>query len=233
MLRTIFFYSLFFPSLFLGLLLATLLSLIDPSGRRSGLAARKWGKLVLWLSGAKVTVDTSALDPDQDYIFMSNHQSQMDIPTLYGCLDNHLFGFLAKDSLFRIPVLGRGMRALGTIPVARGNSLKSMKSMRAALRRLGEGRSVVIFPEGTRNAELGPFKGGGIAMALAAGRPIAPVVISGTGRLMPKGSLRLYPAEIRVTALPPIITRDRYTSRDRDRLTRDLWAMMHTKLSEN
>ena len=178
-------------------------------------------------------MDTSALDPNQDYIFISNHQSQMDIPILYAALDHHQIGFLAKDTLFKIPVLGRGMRALGAIPVARGNSLKSMKTMRTALRKLDSGKSVVIFPEGTRNAELGPFKGGGIAIALASGRPIAPVVISGTERLMPKGTLRIHPAEIRVTALPPITTRGRYSSRDRDELTRDLWAMMHTKLLEN
>jgi 1-acyl-sn-glycerol-3-phosphate acyltransferase len=233
MLRTIFFYALFFPSLLFGLLLVTALSLIDRSGRRAGQAARIWGGFVLRLAGVRLRTDTSALDPDQDYIFLCNHQSQMDIPVLYGALDKHLFGFLAKDSLFRIPILGRGMRALGCIPVVRGDGLRSMKSLRTALRRVGSGRSVVIFPEGTRNAELGPFKGGGIALALAAGKPIAPVVISGTGRLLPRGSLRLHPAEITVTALPPLTTQGRYTSGDRDALTRDLWTMMHTKLSEN
>jgi 1-acyl-sn-glycerol-3-phosphate acyltransferase len=233
MLRTIFFYALFFPTLVLGLLLVTALSLITPSGRPAERVARAWGKFVLWITGATIRTDISALDPDQDYVFLCNHQSQMDIPVLYAALDNHLFGFLAKDTLFRIPILGTGMRALGCIPVSRGNNLESMKSLRTALRQVAAGRSLVIFPEGTRNNELGPFKGGGITLALAGGKPIAPVVITGTGSLLPKGGLRLHRAEITVTALPPISIRGRYTSRDRNALTRDLWAMMHTKLSEN
>jgi len=68
------------------------------------------------------------------------------------------------------------------------------------------GKSVVMFPEGTRSTDLRllPFKRGGFMLALKAGVPVVPVTINGSGRVNPAGLTRLYPGEITITLHPPI-----------------------------
>ena len=83
-----------------------------------------------------------------------------------------------------------------------------MECLRQAQELLGQGYSVVIFPEGTRNSggPLGEFKAGAIRMATRAGVPVVPVCIDGSHLLMKKGSLWIHPAKVNIRILPPIST---------------------------
>ncbi|MEW5773666.1 MAG: lysophospholipid acyltransferase family protein [Thermodesulfobacteriota bacterium] len=227
MLRNLFFYLLFLPAT----LVFSTLAVLSPTGRMARALGRTWGRLVLAFAGARLATDLSGLDPDAAYIFMANHQSNLDIPTLYAVLGRRPFGFVAKESLFRIPLFGKAMLRAGHVPIDRDNPRKAMKAIEYAAEQTAKGFSVVVFPEGTRGTDLSAlqeFKIGGMIMALKTGAPVVPLLITGTGAMLPKHALRLRPVrEVRVRALPPIVTQGSYTVKDRERFKDDLYALMN------
>ena len=179
---------------------------------------RLWGRASLLLGGARLEVlGLEALDPRETYIFAANHQSAFDIYALYAVLPVR-FRWLAKAELFSIPVFGAAMRALGHIPIHRDDPRKALKSIEAAAARVAAGASVIIFPEGTRSGDgvLQDFKKGGFTLALRSGKPVLPVSISGSSRVLPKKGL-LRPGPIRVTFGEPVPTAG-LTARDREAL---------------
>jgi 1-acyl-sn-glycerol-3-phosphate acyltransferase len=175
------------------------------SGSCQGLA-RGWGRFILWAGGVRVTREGGDdLDPSAPYIFACNHQSQFDIPVLHGFL-GHDFRWLAKKELFRVPIWGAAMRASGYIPIDRSQGREALRSLSEAAAEIAAGKSVVIFPEGTRSPDgrLGAFKAGGVQLAIKAGVPIVPVAIRGTHRILPKGKLLATPGEVAVRVGAPI-----------------------------
>ena len=181
--------------------------------------ARMWGRSILWVSGIR-TLTRGFTDPmrHQSCIYMTNHQSNFDIPVLYGALPVQ-FRWLAKAELFRIPVFGRGMRGAGYISIDRSNRQSAFKSLDQAAESIRHGTSVMIFPEGTRSRDGGllPFKKGGFVMAVDAGVPIVPVVISGTHDIMPKGALLIRRRSVDVHVGAPIKTAE-FTRQTKDAL---------------
>jgi 1-acyl-sn-glycerol-3-phosphate acyltransferase len=137
----------------------------------------------------------------------SNHQSAYDILALLGKL-KYQFRWLAKDSLFKVPLFGYAMARVGYIPINRGNPKSAYKSLLLAAEKIKGGTSVLIFPEGTRQApnHLGEFKKGGFILAAKAGRPLVPISISGSGQVMPQKSYRLHPGTIDLVVGKPIPT---------------------------
>jgi 1-acyl-sn-glycerol-3-phosphate acyltransferase len=125
------------------------------------------------------------------------------------------------------------MRSLGCVPIDRTNPRKALKALSRAVDREGETRSFLVFPEGTRNQRLGPFKPGAIIMALKSGLPIVPVVVNGSGRILPKRSWRITPGTVRVTGLAPIEFQGNSALKQRDRLTQELWNLINNKLLES
>lgn len=113
--------------------------------------------------------------------------------------------YLAKDSLFRIPLLGAILRATGQIPVHRGTprSTDALSTARAALER---GELLMVFPEGTytRDPDLWPMRArlGAARLALSTGVPLIPLACWGSGQLWPVGAL-----------LPRLLPRRRLTTR--------------------
>lgn len=229
MLRTLIFHLLFIPAT----LVFSTLAALAPTERMARAAGRTWGRLALAFTGARLDVDLSNLDPDTPYVFMANHQSNLDIPTLYAVLGRRPFGFVAKESLFRIPLFGKAMLRAGHVPIDRDNPRKAMKAIEYAAQQTAKGFSIVVFPEGTRGTDLAAlqdFKIGGMIMALKTGAPVAPLLITGTGAMLPKHALRLRPTrQVRVRALPPIVTQGRYTVKDRERFKDDLYALMNAE----
>jgi len=227
MLRNLFFYLLFLPAT----LVFSTLAALAPTGALSRAAGRTWGRLALAFTGARLVCDLSGLDPNAPYIFMANHQSNLDIPTLYAVLGRRPFGFVAKESLFRIPIFGKAMLRAGHIPIDRDNRRKAMQAIEYAASQAARGFSIVIFPEGTRGTDLSTlqdFKIGGMIMALKTGLPVVPLLITGTGTMLPKHALRLRPVrEVRVHALTPIVTQGRYTVKDRENFKNDLYTLMN------
>jgi 1-acyl-sn-glycerol-3-phosphate acyltransferase len=147
---------------------------------------RRWTTILLrCLLGVRVTrIGEERIDPERAYIIVSNHRSYTDI--LIGCSVMPLqFRWLAKESLFRIPLIGLGMRWAGYVPIVRERSRAASRSLGEIRRVLESGRSVWIFPEGTRTrrAELGRFKRGAFLVALETGVPILPVTLVHSDRI--------------------------------------------------
>ena len=185
------------------------LGLVDPYGKRVYPMFRFWSWCVLKTGGVELKVrDTSRLDPRQAYVFMANHQSNIDIPVLVQALALFQLRWMAKRELLRIPFFGWALWASKHIIVKRSRSKDVVAAMAAAREKLTRGISVVVFPEGTRSTDgqLLPFKRGGFRLAEKAGVPIVPVTINGSGVLMKRGDWRLKRGEVEVVigdAIPP------------------------------
>jgi 1-acyl-sn-glycerol-3-phosphate acyltransferase len=148
-------------------------------------------------------------------IFMSNHVSNLDPPVLVPEIPQRC-SVLLKKELMSIPILGRAMRMGGFIPVERGHRRDAAEaSVAAAGRALDSGLHILVFPEGTRSPDgrLANFKKGPFFLAMQTGAPIIPVAISGTQRLMGKGSSLVTPGEVGVRMLEAIDPKT-YASRE-------------------
>jgi 1-acyl-sn-glycerol-3-phosphate acyltransferase len=179
-----------------------------------------WGMKISALgvkaAGIRVRVDgLENVQPGVHYIFLCNHVSNLDPPILLPAIPGMTSVFLKRE-LMKIPLLGTAMRMGKYVPVSRGNSREdAQRSVEAATDALNSGLHITVFPEGTRSIDgrLLPFKKGAFFLAEATGAPIIPVVIGGTERMMPRGSLRITPGEAYIRFLPPIRPQDA-TSRE-------------------
>jgi 1-acyl-sn-glycerol-3-phosphate acyltransferase len=116
--------------------------------------------------------------------------------------------WVAKEEMFRVPVVGTIMRLSGDIALRRGKG-ESVRAMFAECRRtLDAGLSIMIFPEGTRSRDgrMLPFKDGAFELAIEAQVPVLPIAIEGTRTCMPKGSRWLGDARATARVLRPIPT---------------------------
>lgn len=168
---------------------------------------RLWSRSLLWASGVRVQVHgRDRIVEGQPYIFASNHVSHFDILALVVALPQHYF--VAKSELFKIPIFGPAIRAVGTIPIERTNQKAAFSSYTIAANRIRGGSSVVVFPEGTRGMSypIRPFKKGPFVLAIQAGVPIVPCLVYGTIGVLPKKSLRIHPAHVTVHLLDPVPT---------------------------
>ena len=193
---------------------------LNPTGRLYlWLARRVWSPQVLRMGGAPLTVKgLENIDPQKSYVVCVNHQSLLDIPVLYAALPVPI-RFLAKKSLFYIPVFGWSLWLAGYVPVDRSGGKKARASLKTAAKRISNGRSLTIFPEGTRSpdGEIHNFKSGAFIVAIEAQCPILPVVINGTFELGSKGSLRVNPHPVQVAVGKPISTTG-FAPSDRNKL---------------
>jgi 1-acyl-sn-glycerol-3-phosphate acyltransferase len=195
----------FFGTILFGTL-AILVSLVSRTGDGVHLVARVWGRSILWISGVKVHVHgLEHLEVGRSVIYMSNHQSNFDIPVFLSALPVQ-FRWLAKAELFKIPIFGRGMRGAGYISLDRSNRKSAMASLAKAAETIRDGSSVLIFPEGTRTEDgnLLPFKNGGFILAVDAGVPIVPMAVCGTFATLPRGKLRFRRQPVHIVVRPPI-----------------------------
>ena len=137
-----------------------------------------------------VTHGGERLRADDSYVYMSNHQSHLDIPILYATLPSRTIRMLGKVELFKIPLWGRGLKAAEFISVDRSNHTRAVQSIERAKELLRDGVSIYLAPEGTRSrtGKIGPLKKGGFHLALDTQTPIVPVAIRGTIDILPRGS---------------------------------------------
>ena len=162
----------------------------------------------------------------------------MDTPVVLAHLPLQ-FRFLAKKGLFHIPFLGTHLRRAGHLPVVKGDPRASLKSMGDAARMIKERRySVLLFPEGGRSTgDLRDFKEGAAYIAIKAGVPAVPVVMTGTSEVLPMGSMHIMSGAVSLKIGDPISTAN-LTLKDRAHLTQilhdrvaDLIAASSTELS--
>jgi len=194
-------------------------SFFDRTGKFPHLVARSWARSILFASRIKVTVrGLSNIDPGRSYIFMSNHQSNFDIPVLLAYLKVQ-FRWLAKAELFRIPLFGIAMKRAGYISIDRSDRRSAFASLKKAAETVKNGVSVLIFPEGTRSRDgsIRPFKKGGFVLAIDSGVPIVPVVLHGTWSIMPRDKLRIESGNVMLEITEPIDTLN-FTRKTKDAL---------------
>jgi len=131
------------------------------------------------------------------------HRSNVDFAfTLF--MSRRKVFFMAKDSLFRIPMVGSLLRHLGAFPVHRGSA--DRESMTLAEQVLHQGHALVLFPEGTRKEgrAVAPLHDGAMFVAARTGAIVVPVGIGGSDRAMPKGAKLPRPAKVRIIVGEPI-----------------------------
>ena len=141
------------------------------------------------------------------YIYMSNHQSHIDIPVLYATLPSPTIRMLGKEELFKIPIWGRGLRAAEFIAIDRTDHASAVASIARAAELVRDGVSIFIAPEGTRSRDgrVGPLKKGGFHLAMDVAAPIVPVAIRGTLAVLPRGTASMRRGcQIHVTIGAPI-----------------------------
>jgi 1-acyl-sn-glycerol-3-phosphate acyltransferase len=190
-------------------IVTTVLGIFDPHGKRVYRINQFWTWLVLRLGGISLTVKgLENLQSGEQYIFMVNHQSNIDIPVLVQSVARFQLRWIAKKELLRVPLFGWAMWATKHITVDRDAPLSAVKSLTRARERLAAGISIAIFPEGTRSRDgrLLPFKKGGFLLAAKTRAKIVPVTIIGSTRLLPPGAWRLRPGTIEVYVDKPLAT---------------------------
>lgn len=199
-----------FPLLLAGSLVFGLIAVLIAS-----LINQRWGSYfggVIWsrynalVTPMFVTVKGSKnIKSDQSYVIVSNHQSIYDIFLIYGWIGIDI-KWVMKKELRKIPAIGWGSEKVGHIFIDRSNSKRAMESINEAKRKLVNGTSIVIFPEGTRsqNGEIGPFKRGAFKIAFDLGLPILPITLIGTKDILPTNSLNLFPGRVKMIIHEPI-----------------------------
>jgi len=156
---------------------------------------------------AGIRVEVRGLDklPRRNYVYMSNHVSNLDPPIFIPRIPGRC-SVLVKSELFRIPILGTAMKMAELVPVERSNREAAIESVRAAAEVMHHGLNMVIFPEGTRSMDgrLLPFKKGPFHLAMETGIPVVPVTILGTAECWPKGTWAMKPGTATLVFHAPV-----------------------------
>jgi 1-acyl-sn-glycerol-3-phosphate acyltransferase len=165
------------------------------------------------------------------FIVASNHASYIDPPLIGGVLPVRL-RYLAKESLFRVPLIGFFVKALGSIPVKREDGQKAGAVMKGMLTLLGNGDSILLFPEGSRSPDgrIKPLEAGVAFLSVKAGVPVLPVYIAGSFKALPRGRCALRPSKLRLSISPPIYP-DSGIANERERRDALLKSLETTLLS--
>lgn len=175
----------------------------------------RWARRMLWAARARVTVDGLENLPAGPAVYVANHQGYFDIPLVLGYLGDDTKPLLAKKEIDRIPLIRSWMRQLRCVFLERENPRSAVASINQAAAVVGQGYSMVVFPEGTRSktGQLAPFKPGAFKIAQKNGVPVVPFVIEGTAELMERNHNRIRSGSVYLRVLPPIDTAG-YTKED-------------------
>ena len=172
------------------------------------------------------------IDRKQEYIIISNHQSILDIVVFN--IIRHRLRWVSKIEVFKVPLLGWSMRMTKYIALERGNKHSVARMMEECVESLNDRVSVVIFPEGTRSltGKIGKFKSGAFQLALKTGKPILPVVLDGTGDILPKkGMIFRNRRIVRVRVLDPVFPSD-FGTDDPEVLAERMHKLMTAQLDD-
>lgn len=166
----------------------------------------RWAGFIMKLSGCKINVSgLENIPKDQTVLFVSNHQSNFDIPLLMSSIDVPK-GFIAKKELAKWPGVSTWMKYMQCTFMDRDNVRKSAESIVEGINILKSGYSMVIFPEGTRSkgGEPHEFKAGSFKLALKSKVPIVPITIDGSYKALEANNNRIKASTINITVHPSI-----------------------------
>lgn len=183
------------------------LGLLGMGERYGSWASYVWSRAILGCTGTRLRLEGGQKIPrGTPCFFVGNHQSALDIPILIVCLASRI-RFLAKESLFRIPVFGWTLTAAGHVPIARHRPREARQRLERMLSHVrNRPISLVVFPEGTRspNGRLLPFRKGTMKICQRAGLTIVPFTIDGSLAVHKRGSLKVNPGTVVVRFADPI-----------------------------
>ena len=167
---------------------------------------------------------------DQRYVLVANHYSYFDIPCILAAIKQPI-RFMAKASLFKIPIFGWALGRAGFIPIDRKNRRTAVKSFELAAERIRKGDTVVVFPEEGRSRAVAmrPFQRGAFLLAMKSEQPIIPIAIDGTWEVFNAHAKRVTPGPVTIK-VGTILPTAGLTLRDKDRLLTESRAQISTML---
>ena len=198
---------------------AVLTALVDRSGRVPYRIGQVWAKCILLTNGVRLRVTgLDNIDKKQSYVFISNHQSNLDGLAIGTTLPSPL-RFIIKKSLLKIPIMGQAFKLGRMIPIERTDGAKAIETINRAAGELKNGISALFFGEGrrTRDGLLQPFKKGGFIFSITTKLPLVPVTVINSFNLFPSGALHIRKGTIDIIIGDPIVT-DRMLPHDTDTL---------------
>lgn len=165
-----------------------------------------WARQMIAVAGGKIEVSGLENLPAQGgRLYVANHQGAFDIPLLIGHVPG-VKGFVSKKENFRLPIVSSWMRRLHCVVLDREDLRQSVQAIAQGVADLKGGRSLVIFPEGTRSKSdrLQRFKEGSFKLATRSGATIVPLTIDGSWRLLEGNRGRIKPGLVRLHIHPPL-----------------------------
>jgi 1-acyl-sn-glycerol-3-phosphate acyltransferase len=191
---------------FLIAILSILIFPVDYRHMISNPLMKIWTRVVLFIYGIKVNVyGAENIDASKGKIYISNHASYLDIFVQLAKLPDNV-RMIYKKEINRVPILGWAMWCAGFIALDRVKIRSAMKSLDRAAKKVSEGLSVVIYPEGTRTPDgrISEFKRGMFFLADKSKADIVPISLSGTYELMPMGSMKVKPGMVNMVIGKPL-----------------------------
>jgi 1-acyl-sn-glycerol-3-phosphate acyltransferase len=167
-----------------------------------------WARLAGYITPMRVRVSgRDHIVKGQSYVIVSNHQSMYDVLVLYGWLGLDI-KWVIKKELRKVPVIGFAAEKGGNIFIDRSHPRGAYESLMAAKKKIVNGTSIIILPEGTRSRTggLGEFKKGAFWLARELKLPVLPVTIVNTGKILPPGTFDLFPGTVSIKIHQPIDT---------------------------
>ncbi|MBN2159059.1 MAG: 1-acyl-sn-glycerol-3-phosphate acyltransferase [Spirochaetes bacterium] len=191
-------------------ILALLSAFVDRTGRVPYWFGQVWARFILITNGVRINVEgMENISRNESYVFISNHQSNLDGLAIGTTLPSPL-RFVIKKSLLKIPIMGQAFKLGRMIPIDRSDPQKAVETINRYARELKNGISALFFGEGTRSKDgrLQPFKKGGIMFSITSKLPVVPITVINSFNLMPSGALHIKKGTIDIIIGKAISTRD-------------------------
>lgn len=198
--------------------------LFDRTGALYHAVGRRWARVVLRIFRVKVHLTgMENLEQGKTYVYVSNHASMFDIPAVIGNIPDEV-RIVYKKELSYVPIWGWSLAVGHYIAIDRFSAKDAMKSLDKAAEKIRNGASVLLFAEGTRTrtGKLQPFKRGAFSLASRSRIPVVPLTINNSYNILPKGSLRIRPADIALVVEKPIPTDNIDSKSDELKLMEDV-----------
>ncbi len=182
---------------------------------------RFWARRLVAAAGIELdTANLDRIDATTRYILVCNHYSWIDIPCILAAIPQQPIRFMAKISLFKVPIFGWALARAGFIPIDRKNRGTAKKSFDLAVERIRKGNTIVIFPEEGRSRHRGmrEFQRGAFLLAIKSHKTVVPMALDNTYDRWPVGSFwHIDPGRVTLRVGTPIATAA-MSVRDKDRL---------------